>query len=307
MNYHISPYKKHVSSWVKAPSILLLIFLHSFVSGVGDSTALPVASLFGIEIPTAILFMQFSAVGIAAIYPIVYRFRGFFRRIHLLYIVLGLEILISLLCAKTGNITILLASSFFMGLLKIICTIEFISLLINEFPFMSNRPLFYGFYYAISRVFQEIIVYISYLLIDKYDWTFIFLVSAISASLCIIICALLFHEERMQRKIPLYQVDWISMSLVIIGGISLCYVFTMGNTEDWFSSWSISFSGILFLTSAVLFIYRQFQIKRPYWNLRVFKIYKQIPLGFILMLIMHLFYLTSILFNQYIEYNFHGE
>jgi len=307
MGYPISPYKKYVPSWLKVASLLLLIFLHSFVSGIGDITALPIAYLFGIEKPTAILFMQFSAIGTVAIYPIVYRFRSFFRRIHLLFIVLSLEIIISLSCAKTGNTTILLASGIFMGLLKIICTVEFISLLINEFPFMSNRPLFYGFYYCISKIFQEITIYINLYVIDKYDWTFIFVISAISASLCIIICALLFHKERMQRKVPLYQVDWISMFLVIILGMSLCYVFTMGLTKNWFNSKSISFSVLIFLASTSFFIYRQFKVKRPFWDLRVFKIYKQIPLGLILMVIMYFFYLTSTLFSQYVEYNFHGE
>src|SRR5699024_10516644 len=58
---------------------------------------------------------------------------------------------------------------------------------------------------------------------------------------------------------------------------------------------------------SVYFVMRQLTLKRPYWNLRVFKWYKQVPIGFAIMLLMFFYHQTAILFHAYTDYNFSNE
>jgi len=124
--------------------------------------------------------------------------------------------------------------------------------------------------------------------------------------ICIILCILLFHEQRTHRRIPLYQVEWISMFLFIISAVSFCYVLTLGQTKEWFDAADIRYAAGIFLLSASVFVYRQYHIKRPYWNIRVFRLHKQIPLGIMFMIVMYFFSSTGLILDQYAKYNFNN-
>lgn len=293
--------------WVAIIGTTLLLALQYFISGLNEDIAPRLTSYFGLDSSKVSFFLLISTVGLVAILPITYRFRDYFRRVSLLLGVIGLQFFISVLCIFTSNEVLLLITSFLMGGLKIICIIDFLSLSIDLFPFLKNRGLFYGVFYGFVRTMREVSSYFTLTLIDQYDWRVIFIVSAIAAIFSIFICLVLFHRSRMQRKVPLYQVEWISMLLMIVAGVSLCYILTMGKEKEWFASQEIVYASILLIISTVVFVYRQYNIKHPFWNLRVFKIYKQIPLGFTLMLVMYIFYTTSLLYNTYIDFNFKGE
>jgi DHA2 family multidrug resistance protein len=169
---------------------------------------------------------------------------------------------------------------------------------------MRDRALFYGVYYGIARTLGEVAGYISLNFVEEYDWKMIFEVSTVAATLAVIVCLLLFTRERSQHAMPLYQMDWSSMILFGVAAMLLCYTLAMGLTQDWLESPKIWFAGILCIAVSAMFILRQYHTKRPYWNLRIFKNFKQVQLGFLIMIILYLFYCTDILFERYAAYNF---
>src|SRR5699024_7713321 len=191
--------------------------------------------------------------------------------------------------------------------LKIVCILDFLALCIGLFPSMRDRGLLYGIFYAFSRIMQQVATYINLTLIKNYNWKAIFILSAVIAGISMLLCLQFFHPKRMQRKVPLYQVDWWSVVLISLSGVSMCYFFVMGKELNWFASSSIVFAGLLFLISSIVFIWRQLNAKRPFWNLRIFSNYSQVPLGFGMMVVLFFFHATSMLYNIYIDYNFQGE
>lgn len=307
MPYHSSPYREELPRWVTITGIALLFIAQYFISGLNGDVGPRVTSYFGLDSSKVSFYLHISTVGLVAVLPMSYRFRAYFRRTSLLIGIMGLQCLISIICIFTNNEIILLISSFLMGALKIICIIDFLSLLFDLFPFLKERGLFYGLFYCFSRIMGEISTYSSLTLIDEYDWRIVFKVSAAAAAVSIPITLALFQRERLQRKVPLYQVDWISMLLMIIAGFSLCYTLTMGMEKNWFAAPEIVNASIIFVLSTLVFIYRQYQIKRPFWDLRVFKLYKQVPLGFALMFLMYMFYSTSYLYSVFIDYDFKNQ
>ncbi|AYD47040.1 MFS transporter [Arachidicoccus soli] len=245
--YHSSPYRANMPRWVAIIGTTLLLALQYFISGLNEDIAPRLTSYFGLDSSKVSFFLLISTVGLVAILPITYRFRDYFRRVSLLLGVIGLQFFISVLCIFTSNEVLLLITSFLMGGLKIICIIDFLSLSIDLFPFLKNRGLFYGVFYGFVRTMREVSSYFTLTLIDQYDWRVIFIVSAIAAIFSIFICLVLFHRSRMQRKVPLYQVEWISMLLMIVAGVSLCYILTMGKEKEWFASQEIVYASILLI------------------------------------------------------------
>lgn len=307
MAYASTPFRRNLPRWAKVTGLIFLVLAQYLISGVNADIGPRVISYFGLNSDKLSFFLHISTVGMIVTFPLAYRFRDFFRRIDLLLYVLSSQLIIALLCVITYNESLLLVSSLLMGALKIICILDFLSLSILLFPMMRNRGLLYGIFYAFSRIMGEVSTYTSLTLMDAFNWSSIFILSAIAALLSIAVSLILFHTSRLQRKVPLYQIDWASVVLLLISGISLCYFFIMGKEKNWLDSPLITWGGILCLTSSYCFIYRQLHLKRPFWNLRIFSNYRQVILGIIIMLIMSIFHQSSLLYHSFIDYNFSNE
>lgn len=308
MPYAKTPYRENVPRWAKIAGLASLIFMQYFISGLNGDIGPRVTSYFGLDSSKVSFFLNLSAVGMIAMFPLAFRFRTYFRRINLLVSVMGLQLIISLLSAITYNEALLLLSSLMTGALKIVCILDLFSMTFGQFPFLiKSRGLMYGALYGFLRIARETSTYVNLQLIDKFHWPSAFYLSAVMAAISILICFALFHSTRIQRKIPLYQIDWYSLGLLLTFGISLCYALVMGREKNWFSSDKVLYAALIFGIAFGVFIYRQFKVKRPFWNLRVFKMYKQVPLGFVFMLFMFFFYESSILYNNFIDYNFSNE
>lgn len=307
MPYAASPYRQNLPRWAKITGIIILVIGQYFISGLNGNIGFRIVSYFGLDSSKVSFFLHISTVGLVVMFPLAYRFRDFFKRISLLLWAMGLQLLICMLCYITYNETLLLISSILMGALKIVIILDFLALIIGLFPFMRNRGLLYGIFYGFSRIMGEVSTYTTLHIVENYHWSSVFLFSAGVAAISILLTLVFFHNSRIQRKVPLYQIDWISVILLMISGISLCYITVMGKEKDWFASTQIINATLIFIPSTVAFIYRQLHLKRPFWNLRVFKKYKQVPLGFGLMLLLFFFHETSILLHTYTDYNFSGE
>ncbi|MBB6501710.1 MFS transporter [Pedobacter cryoconitis] len=307
MLYELSPYRKNISEAIKGPAIILLLLLQSFVLAITSTTASRLSAFYGVEPETVTWFSQIGTIGLVSAIPVYYRLKLYFKKSDLLMGALVLQVILSVSCYLINYAPLLLISNFFISMLKLICLLDFISLLTDRFPVMRHRAMFYGIYYTIARTGGELADILINPTIEEHDWQSVYLIATVAASICIVICLLLFHRERMFRKVPLYQVDWASMFFFTGASLLLCYVLTYGQVRDWFSNSEIitAFAGCCMFT--FLFIFRQYHVKRPFWDLRVFKDYKQIPLGITFMVIMYLFYSSNMLFNRYAAYTFQGE
>ncbi len=287
--------------------MIALIILQSFVLGITSTTSSRLAAFYGIEPETVTWFSQAGAIGMVAIIPVYYRLRMYFRKSDLLQLALGLQVLLSLLCFTVNYAPLLLVGNFFIGMLKLVCLLDFISLLTNAYPVMRHRAMFYGIYYTIARFGGELADILVNPVLEADDWRDIYLISAAAAGACIVLCVWLFHRRRMHRRVPLYQVDWLSMILFVTAAFLFAYMLTYGKTLDWFEEDTMVYALTGCVASTLLFIYRQYQVKRPFWDLRVFRLYRQVPLGIAFMLVLYVFYSTNVLFNYYAGYNFRGE
>lgn len=98
---------------------------------------------------------------------------------------------------------------------------------------------------------------------------------------------LFMNNVRLDVKFPLYQLDWSSFILYAISLTLTAYVMVYGQEYYWLDDQRIIGSILAILTCGALFYFRQLSLKRPYFNLEVFK-YRNFKLGALIIILFYL-------------------
>ncbi|HZX75309.1 MAG TPA: DHA2 family efflux MFS transporter permease subunit, partial [Cyclobacteriaceae bacterium] len=111
------------------------------------------------------------------------------------------------------------------------------------------------------------------LIVDNFSWPLIFFIN-IPFGILATVLTLRFidrtpEELDVNRIKP--KIDFTSIALLAIGVGSLQYVLERGESEDWFSSRSIIWLGMLATVSLCSFVYRQFTSEQPVIQLSLLK------------------------------------
>lgn len=106
------------------------------------------------------------------------------------------------------------------------------------------------------------------------------------------------HNQRFSFKVPLYQIDWLSIILISVSFMSLNYFFVFMKQQAWFVSpyivGSLAVGIILFL----FLIYRQKFLKRKMIDFSVFKKYN-VKHSLILLVFLGIYLASSSVYMQY--------
>lgn len=106
-------------------------------------------------------------------------------------------------------------------------------------------------------------------LTDEYGWRFIFFINLVPGLL--MIAALRYGLEQSKARIEhLKKLDLLSVLALVIALSSFTYILEEGPKDDWFDSTLIRFMFLACILSFPFFIMRQFEIKTPILNLRLF-------------------------------------
>jgi hypothetical protein len=82
---------------------------------------------------------------------------------------------------------------------------------------------------------------------------------------------LIMNNVRLNKKLPLYRLDWASFVIYSIGLCLIGYVLIYGQQYEWLDDERITYRLIAIALLFVIFIIRQFSLKRPYLYLQAFK------------------------------------
>jgi DHA2 family multidrug resistance protein len=102
---------------------------------------------------------------------------------------------------------------------------------------------------------------------ESWNWRWIFF---INPPVCIVafFLALEVIKDTPRREIV---TDWVGMFWMVLGVGSLQLFLDRGHSEDWFESWSITFSLLIAITSLTIFIVRGWKSSNNIINLHLFK------------------------------------
>jgi|GEM_PF-1192931 hypothetical protein len=233
-----------------------------------------------------------SMAGMVAVYPLLLRIKGLLKSKDILVGSLLMQALLSLFCASVGYVPAVILGSFFIGFFKMMAMLEIIIPLMFVLSPQGDRARFYSVFYPISVVIGQAGAWLSAELAYHYQWQFMYYVVAAVLVVAIIAVMLSFHGDRTARKIPLYQVDWLSFTLFAAILMIFSYIFVYGKYEDWLHSPAIQGAAVVLPLLITWFVRRQLFRKRPFIDLTVLK-YRNLRLALLLMLLMQLLYSSS--------------
>lgn len=247
-----------------------------------------------------------STIGMGVAVPLVMRLKSRFRSKELMIGTLLIMALMTFAIATTQVAEVVIAASFLFGAAKMIAMIEVIIPTMFIITPTGDRAKFYPLFYPMVIILAQLGGVLASNLSLLMTWQMIHIYSASILLILAMVAVIVMHNQRFSRKMPLYQLDWLSIGLFTMSLMSLAYVLTFGKQQAWFVSDSITFSLLLSIGSMIGLIARQKTQKRPYISFKLFK-QKNVKTGMILMTALGMFMaagsLVSIYTNAILGYN----
>ncbi|RVT80033.1 MFS transporter [Flavobacterium sufflavum] len=278
-------------SWVPNWAIIIILFvclLHSMILlGVYTSNVTYAASFLDIE-PEDLQFAMCVTYGtLLATILIESRFSNYFPAKNYLmavYSLIGISIISS---AYISNFAVFLLLRVLEGILMALPVITIRQLLIERFHSKNAIIIGFSFYYGALLLSTPFIMNIAVWFLDNYDWKYMLYVSGMLPILNVFLIMITFRGHRITKKIPLYQIDWISYFLVLTSILTGAYFFVYAEKKYWFESSQLVLLLIISLITAGLFVFKELSVKRPSFNFEVFR-YANLRTGFLLFFLFYI-------------------
>lgn len=294
------PIRPWVPQWLGVVTIFVIILPITMLNGAYTGSMVEVSNTLGILSEDITMGYYAASAGMAVAYPIVPKVLAIITPKTLLLTDLFLQILLSLWCAHTGNIDIIIVCSFFIGFLKAFVMLQFIISIKPLFSPTDVRSEFYAYFYPIVFSGGQISMAITAQLAYYYQWQYMYHFTILLMLTAMIFILLFFRYAKRPISFPYKDIDWKSILIIATALLFAIYVFTYGKTLDWFDSPKILLYTLTIPVLIYLFVYRQQTHAKPYISLKPLKHHKSI-IGYFFMIIAMFLSATSLLVTNYMN------
>lgn len=295
-----SLYYKWVPEWLKLPLLIIGMFPFATLLALFHTNTTFTASFLAVEPEHIQYFLTLSYAAVVVTLLVFGRLVTFIRLRSFLLIINTMTVFILYAISITTDIYYISILRVLMGVCAIVEGACLLPLLIKQLK--TKKALYIGsvimYFYMISGgTFTTHLVKTA---IQDYGVAEMVNVIIYLHLLTILIVIILLNNNRISRKIPLYQIDWSSLLFLLISLLAGSYVLVFGRKYYWFEDGTIVCCTAVFLIFSALFIIKQQLVKRPLFNFRVLK-YKNVLLGMLLFLALYI--LRASLGNIYLMMN----
>lgn len=294
----ISPFRHWVPNWLKVIVALLILIPILLVNGAYTGSNIDISGYLGVISEDINMAYYASSAGMAVAHLVIPKVKPIATAKTIILIVLLFQVLLSLICAETNYMEVIIVCSFFIGYFKAFSMIETINILMPALsPPSGTRNEFYAKFYPITLACGQLSLVLTAELAYMFNWQYMYYFMILMLLVAIIAVVTCMSFARRLIRIPLKDIDWLSFFLVSVCFMSIIYVATYGKTKDWFASGSILIATILIPLTGWLFIRRQFSDK-PFLDMSVLKNRNSVTVYLLSFLLM--FYASfSILVSSY--------
>lgn len=291
------------ADWVPKPLMLLLIMIFLFpmvtIMGVYTSNTTDIAGALATYSEYISLANNATTIGMTVAVMIVLRIKMRFRSKEIITSCAIILAILSYMIGTTDNPLVVVAGSFFIGFFKMFPMIEMILPIFFILSPTGDRGKFYAIFYPLTIGIGQLSAYLMSHFIFNSSWQApYFFMSALM--LVIAALSLIFqHNKRFCFKMPLYQIDWLSLGLLAVSAMCFNVGLTFMRQQGWFSSPFII--GTLLLGIVLLLATILIQKTRKRKLIKFDFILKKVNISHSLILLMYLgVYLASTsIFVQY--------
>lgn len=297
---HAILFRRRVPVWMRLLCIFTLAVTTMLFNGAYMGSSIDISSTLGVLKEDITMAYYATSVGMAAAYPMVPKMRSLISTKTILLIDLLLQIALSLLCANTSLMGVIIGCSFFIGFLKAFVMMELILMLRPIFSPANERSEFYSYFYPLVFSVSQMALVITAWIAYNYQWQYMYYLVVVLALLSIVQVLFCFRYTKMKLRFPFSEIDWISFWALACALLLFIYVATYGKLYDWFDSPMIVVGATFAVVITYLVVMRQVGVKNPYLRLDVFN-YPKAIVAYLFMVLVMFVAGSSTLVSQYVN------
>ena len=272
MSSVIPVFKPWVPEWLIRISLLLVILPGIILFSLSISNVSASAGYYGISPNDA----QFSMIILyAATASFVVLEKRFFRNIaSKTYLLISVLLLMTtcLLSYYIHSFPLLLVFRYLQGMLTCTSLSITLTLMFSRLHSERAKEIGYSVVYCILLCVSPLSVLFTASIIDNFNFNVIYKCAIYSFLPGAALMSMIMNNVHLDRKVPLYRLDWASF---VIYSTALCligYVMIYGQQYDWLDDRRIELSILAIMLLLTIFVIRQLHAKRPYFYIQAFKL-----------------------------------
>lgn len=263
------------ADWVPRPlqlGLLLIFLIPSFtISGIYLPNTQYMLSGIGGMAEHMSMANYATNIGMSVAFPLVLRILHRFRKKEILVTALFTCCVLSFICGTTDNVTLIIICSLLIGFAKMFAAVISVLPIFGFISKEGNKARIYSVFYPLVFIISLIVNWLMFQAAYLYNWQYPFLLMSGVLLLLILIALIFVHNQRSLKKLPLYNIDWLSIPLYVSAWLCFAYIASFGKQQGWLQSQSIIMAMFGFLVLMVLFTIRARMVKRPFINIQILK------------------------------------
>lgn len=245
------------------------------------------AGNMGIETYDVVFSVVLFYAGYVSFFSLERRFFKFLAAKEYFIVITLIQIISSYICYATKEVGVLFICRFIQGMAFTMTVNLSLSLIYTRLRTQRARVIGYSIFFGMLVCMIPFNNFVTAHVIDAFDFNIVYKCAMFSYLPSLLFLSLFMNNVRLDVKFPLYQLDWTSF---IFYAACICltgYVMVYGQEYYWFDDQRIQRSFIALAVFGALFLVRQYTLKRPYFNLEVFK-YRNFKIGAFIILVFYI-------------------
>ena len=261
--------------WVPQPVVVLLIMLFVLlfliVNPIYLGNIMPMVGSTGVMAEYFTLASFACIIGMGLVLPVMMRFKARFRPKALMIASTFIMVILSVVTATTNNGTVIVGASLLFGIAKMFCMTTVILPFMRMVSPKGDRKRFYSILYPMALIVTQLGSFAFSAIALDISWQAAHFYTAIILLFAILLFVVFMHNQRSEKMVPLYYMDWLGIILFASALMSFAFVCTFGKQQDWFVSHKIIIGTITAIVSTAILVIRQLKIKHPILSFRLYR------------------------------------
>jgi MFS family permease len=261
-----------VPKYLRYAILLLMLFVVLCANGVYLGITTDMYSDLGVYSEPYTMATNAMYIGMAAGMIFIIRLAVRFSEKFALISGLVIMLLMNLICATTNSPALTVAASLVLGFGKIFALVVVYVAWLAIWSKQMNSARVYPLLYFMALAGLYFLTWLTSRFAWLFSWRYAYPFVLVLLIICILLAVLFVERHEVKRRIPLYQLDIPGLALFILSLMLINYVAVYGRVEDWFESQTIRAASFGSIITALLFIKRELGVKRPFLDLKLFRI-----------------------------------
>ena|GEM_PF-160797 len=227
-------------------------------------------------------------IGFSLVLPFIWRIKTRFRSKELLITSFSVMAVMNIIAIQATIGEVVVAACFIFGIANMIAMVEMLLPIMGIVSPDKEKTRFYAVFYPISIGCSQLGGFLASSISLNLGWETLHYYSSLTLIITAILCVIVCHNQRFEKKTPFYYIDWLGIVYYITALLCMAYIYAFGKQQDWFNSQGITWATVLVALSIIALITRQLTIKHPFLSFKLYKI-GQVRYGLLLLIAQGMF------------------